>query len=54
MRVMFRLETGFIGASWEEEFEFNDDATYAEINEELADWAEDKMRNMDYEWEEIC
>ena len=51
--VLFTLETGFIGADWEEEFEFEDDATDEEINAELADWAQDKLSYMDYRWEEI-
>ena len=52
-KVLFRLETGFIGASWEEEFEFEDDMSDADIAEELNSWAEDKMSYMEYEWEEL-
>ena len=53
MRVMFRLETGFIGASFEEEFEFADNAEAREIDESLKDWADEKMSYMEYEWEAL-
>ena len=52
-KILFRFETGFFGASWEEEFEYEDDVSDSDINVDLADWAEDKMRDMEYEWEEL-
>ena len=40
---------GFAGATYEEEFEFEDDVTDYEINDEIYDWAEQFLETW---WEE--
>ena len=46
-------ETGFCGAYWEEDFEFDDDATEEDIDATISDWAEEAiMCNMSYHYEE--
>lgn len=52
-KVLFRFETGFLGASWEDEFEYEDDVSDSDINVDFDDWVQDKMSYMEYEWEEL-
>ena len=51
--ILFRLETGFIGAEVVEEFEFDDDWTDDDINEEFKSWCIEQMDAMTCEWEEV-
>lgn len=47
-------ETGFCGAFYEDDFEFDDDATEEDIESTINDWAEETiMSNMSYSWEEM-
>ena len=41
---------GFAGATYDEEFEFDDDMTDDEINNEINDWAEQFLETW---WEEV-
>ena len=41
---------GFVGATYDEEFYFDDDMTDDEINDEINDWAEQFLETW---WEEI-
>lgn len=52
-RIHACAETGFCGAYWEDDFEFDDDATEEDIDATINDWAEEMvMSNMSYSWEE--
>ena len=44
---------GFVNAEYEETFEFEDDVTEKEIEDEIWDWAEAEiMSNISVHWEE--
>lgn len=49
-KIKFYLGTGFSGCDYEETFEFSDDCTDEEIQEEYNDWANNCL---DQSWHEI-
>lgn len=51
-KIYATLDTGFACAMFEEVFEFDDDVTNEEIDEEIEKWAEDVKAEMCYYWED--
>ena len=49
-RIKAHCGIGFAGAVYEEEFEFEDEATEEEISDEINEWAEQFLETW---WEEI-
>lgn len=49
-RIKAHCGMGFAGATYDEEFEFDDDMTDDEINDEINDWAEQFLETW---WEEV-
>jgi len=52
-KIYASLETGFVNACYEEYFEFDDDVTDEEIDNEVNDWAESILGEMSFGWEVV-
>lgn len=52
-KIHATLETGFCGAFYEDDFEFDDDATEEEIDTAIIEWELDIKSEMSANWEEI-
>lgn len=51
MKVTFKLGIGYVGATHQETFEFEDDYTENELEEELSNWAHNYI-DMSFEIED--